>query len=153
MPIAVSDVAIFLTPLVVGLGLPAIFNPRNYKQCGLKSPIQPPGYVFGIAWTLLYALYGAACVAAWVGSKRAWTPGLIAAFFTLGALTAWSLVFMNPAWCLPHYAYLAILAILGLVVGTVMLLVHQKLYLAAGLLTPLIAWMFFASYLAYSSIP
>jgi tryptophan-rich sensory protein len=35
----------------------------------------------------------------------------------------------------------------------VMLLVHQKLYLAAGLLVPLVAWMCFASYLSYSSIP
>ena len=92
-------------------------------------------------------------MAAWVGSKRTWTPGLIASFATLGALTAWSLVFMNPAWCLPSYAYLAILAILGLVVGTTMLYVRQKLYLAASLLVPLIAWMIFASYLSFSSIP
>lgn len=149
--IALSDVAIFLTPLAVGLGLPAIFNPRTYAQCGLRSSLQPPGYVFGIAWTLLYALYGASCVAAWIGAKRRFTPGLIAAFFTLACLAAWSLVFMT--WCLPHYAYLAILAILGLVVATTMLLVHAKLLVAALLMIPLIAWMAFATYLSYASIP
>jgi tryptophan-rich sensory protein len=148
-----SDVVIFLAPIVVGLGLPAIFNTRKYKQCGLKSPLQPPGYVFGIAWTLLYILYGAACVAAWLGANRKWTPGLIAAFVTLGLLSAWPIVFMNPNWCLPHYAFLAILAILGLVVGTVTLFVKHKLYLAASLLVPLVAWLFFATYLSYASIP
>ena len=151
MTFAFSDVAIFLAPLVAGLGLPAIFNP-SYKQCGLKSTIQPPGYVFGIAWTLLYTLYGVSCAVAWVGAKRAWTPGLISSFITLGALAAWPLVFMR-SWCLPHYAYLAILAILGLVLGTAMLYVHQRMYMAASLLVPLIAWMIFASYLSFSSIP
>ena len=153
MPVLLSDVAIFVAPLVVGLGLPALLNPGPYVQCGLKSPLQPPGYVFGIVWTLLYALHGASCAAAWTGANRKWTPGLVASFATLAALAAWSIVFMNPAWCRPHYAYLAIVAVLGLVVGTVMLYVRQRSFLAASLLVPLVAWMTFATYLSYSSVP
>lgn len=149
----ISDIVISLTPLVAGIGIPAAVNPRGYKQCGLKPQLQPPGYVFGIAWTILYALYGGSCVTAWVASKRRWTPGLVSSFVSLGALVFWSLVFMNPAWCLPEYAYLAILAILGLVVGTTMIYVHEKLYLSAALLVPLIAWMTFATYLSFASIP
>jgi len=152
IPSTFFDVTIFMIPLLVGLGVPAIFI-SDYKQCGIRPSIQPPGYVFGIAWTILYTLYGGSCLAAWIESKRTWTLGLITSFISLFALTTWSLVFLNSGWCYPCYAFIAILVNLGLVVGTVVLYVRDKMYLAASLLVPLVAWLVFASYLSFLSIP
>ena len=146
-----SDFAFLIGPLVVGLGVPALATPQKYVQCGRRPSLQPPGYVFGVAWTLLYALYGAAACSAWRGGGRRVTPALAAAAVTLAALVAWSVVFFNA--CMPSAAFAAILALLGLASAVAALYGVEGRTTAAALSVPLVAWLAFASYLSFASIP
>jgi tryptophan-rich sensory protein len=127
-----------------GLGKP-------FKQCGVKPALQPPGYVFAVAWAVLYALYGLACVILWRKSGRRWTPGVKAAVVTLVLLALWPILFFNR--CMPVAAFVAIVGLLGMVVGTIAVIWREGCSASAALLSPLAAWLLFASYLSARSIP
>ena len=145
-----SDLAFLSAPLLAGLGLPALLTPRKYVQCGGRSALQPPGWVFGVAWTTLYALYGVAMALAWRRAGRRWTQGLTVAAITLALLVAWSLVFFNL--CAPAAAFAAILGLLGLSAGTTAAFAHDGATTSAWLTAPLTAWLSFASYLAFCTM-
>lgn len=150
--IKASDVAIFLAPLILGMGSGWLLLPRTgYVKCGRQPSIQPPGWVFSVAWTILYILAGAAATIAWRRAGRKLTRGLTALAVALFALMAWWVVFANT--CRPSMAFAAIVPAAGLVVSAAALLAADGAKISAALLIPLIAWMSFASILSYLSIP
>jgi benzodiazapine receptor len=76
-----------------------------------KPSWQPPDWLFGPAWTLIFALATASAVYAWRGAKdraqREWVIGLFAlnGFFNV----LWSLLFFalrRPDWALVEVAFL-----------------------------------------------
>jgi tryptophan-rich sensory protein len=144
-----SDAAFAIGPLILGIGASRLLTPSVYKKCGLVSKLQPRSVYFAIAWTSLYVLYGFACFFAWRQSGRMWTPGIILLLVTLVALFTWGVVFMNI--CVPAFAFAAICAILGLVIGTIAVLGTEGHFLSMILLLPLMLWMCFASYLSFST--
>lgn len=142
-----SDLAFLTGPLIVGMGAGAV---RKYRQCGTPSRLQPPGYVFAVAWTILYALYGVALYLAWTQGSRVWTPALKLATVTLGLMVAWSLVFL---WiCAPVYAFAGVVGLLGLVVATAVAFFRGGQRTSAALMVPLTLWLAFASYLSFATI-
>jgi benzodiazapine receptor len=149
--IVASDVAILLAPLAAGLGLPALLNPKSFAQCGRRPTLQPPGYVFGVAWTLLYGLVGVACCLAWRRAGRRLTQALGVTASTVALLVLWSIVFFNV--CMPALAFAAILPLAAMVAACIALFARDGAWASAALLVPLGAWMAFASYLSYASIP
>ena len=147
--IRASDVALLVAPLVIGLGTARLFAPTGYRVCGKRPSLQPPGWVFGVAWTILYALVGVAAVLAWRRSGRRWTRGLVALALAFGLLVAWWLTFSNI--CAPVMAFIAIVASALAVVAATWQLHADGDRTSAALLLPLVAWMSFASVLSFQA--
>lgn len=116
-----------------------------------KPSFQPPGWVFGPVWTLLYALMG---IAAW----RVWRhgtstpgvrPGLTLFGIQLGLNAIWSPVFFGAheiTWAL------AILAALWAVLVATTVVFFRVDRPAGWMLVPYLAWVSFATLLNASIV-
>ncbi len=109
-----------------------------------KPPWQPPEWLFGPAWTTIFALTATAGVIAWMNGPEA-RPQIAAAFSANFALNvAWSWLFFRlrrPDW--------ALLEVMIFWVSIVVLIVvcGGVKPLAGWLLVPYLAWVTFASLL------
>jgi translocator protein len=110
-----------------------------------KPAFNPPSWVFGPVWTLLYAMMA---VAAWLVWREAGfdgaTPALSMFFVQLALNLAWSGIFFGlrePGW-----AMLEILALWGAIVVT-MVLFFRHSSVAGWLLAPYLLWVSFAAVL------
>ncbi len=116
--------------------LVGVFYPVG-KETGKDIPFRPPGWVFGVVWPILLLLIG-----------YSWTlrPGLSKYYLILTILLAtWSIFYANNR----TLAFFNILATIGI---TIYLILHKFKKKSSYLLIPLLAWLSFASYLAYNSI-
>jgi len=107
----------------------------------VKSSLNPPGYVFGIVWPILYVLMG---VVSYLSAEKIWRlfiPQLI-----LNA--AWSWIFF--------YLHQPVIALINigvlLVLNIAILMVVRKSSLEFFLYLPYILWLFFASFLNASIV-
>ena len=113
---------------------------------GLAKPSwQPPDWLFGPIWTLIYALTGLAGVLAWVAAPRIGRRRIMLAF-SLNALlnVAWSELFFRlhrPDWALAEVVLLW-LSILAMIV-----VLARYATRASLLLVPYLAWVSFAALL------
>lgn len=109
-----------------------------------KPMLNPPNYVFGPVWTLLYLLIGISLYLVWVQKAKNKTLAYVvfAAQMALNAL--WSLVFFGLH--MPQLAIVVIVLLLAAIVATIVLFrrIHK---VAAYLLIPYLAWTSFAAYL------
>lgn len=112
-----------------------------------KSPLSPPGYVFGIVWTTLYAFLAVALWLIWKQPKSDLRKTALALFGVHMIMNwAWSPVFFSMHLVLP--ALILLLTILG----TAMILAKMSWNLdrrAFLLFIPYIAWLCLASHLNY----
>ena len=113
-----------------------------------KPAFNPPDWVFGPVWTLLYAMIA---VAGWrVWRLRGWTrngaldPALLAWALQLGLNLCWSFVFFGAR--MIGAALVEIVVLLAAIVVTVQLF-RRVDRLAAWLLVPYAAWVAFATLL------
>ena len=120
---------------------------KIYEQSAVKPGLTPPGILFPIVWTILYALMGigaARVAAAPAGRNRnrglnLFTVQLIFNFF-------WSLLFFNAQ--AYGFALLWLLALGGLIIG--MIYQFSKVDRAAAVLQiPYFLWVTFAAYLNF----
>lgn len=140
--------ALVTVPLVVGLGIlsgaVAGSAEENAWFAALAKPaLYPPGAVFGIAWTILYALMGIA-LARVIAAGRSPARGTAVLLFVLQlALNlAWSSVFFR--YHLLGASFLLILAILA--AASLTTFAFARIDRAAGwLLVPYLAWLTFAA--------
>ena len=110
-----------------------------------KSPLTPPGYVFGIAWTILYTLIAISGWALWRQDALPNQRSLKTTYIIQLALNwAWTPLFFY--WHLTGPALLCLIALLFVVT----LLVFQssrRLRTVSYLLAPYLLWLAFAFYL------
>ncbi len=115
----------------------------------LRKPAwNPPGWIFGPVWTLLYA---AMAVAAW----RVWRASSPAE--RRPALTAWGLqLLLNAAWSWlffglhePGLAFAEILALWAAILATTILFFRRD-RVAGRLMVPYLAWVSFAAALNFA---
>lgn len=112
-----------------------------------KPALYPPGFVFGVVWTLLYALMGVA-----IARVLAYPPGrdlqraalLFAAQLVLNLI--WSTLFFKLHLLGPSFAL--ILVILAAALATTFAFARLD-RIAAWLLVPYLAWLCFAAGLAF----
>ena len=118
----------------------------------LKKPDwQPPDWIFGPAWTVIFALAALSGATAWrdapTDASREWVIGLFALNGLLNIL--WTALFFRlhrPDWALVEVLFLW-LSIL------VPILVFSRYSRAASLLlVPYLAWVSFAAYLNYTIV-
>lgn len=132
----------FLSGQVAGSG----FGNRWFDALE-KPALMPQGWVFGVAWTILYILMGLA-VAIVLHARGAKGRSLAIAAFLVQLLVnlAWSPLFFRA-----HQvdAALALLLLLFLLVAVTIWLFWRIRRFAGVLLLPYLVWLAFASYLAY----
>lgn len=118
---------------------------KTDKYVSAKKPSwYPEGYVFAIAWTLIYLLY----VVSW--TQASYYP-LINSLFAINMV-------LNLLWCITFFYLknwlLALLILLGL--SIIILMQMSSLYkysiLGSLLLFPYLGWSIFATYLNYTII-
>lgn len=111
-----------------------------------QPPLAPPGWVFPVAWTILYAMMGAASGLIWA----------VAGDMPQGknALTLYAVqLTLNFSWSILFFRF----QMLGLSVAVILLLTLMVIWttvafyrikpVAGYLMIPYIAWLLFASYL------
>jgi tryptophan-rich sensory protein len=117
---------------------------------GLAKPaLNPPSWVFGPAWTTLYALMGIAAFLIWrIGWERKEVKIALGVFGIQLFLNAiWSIIFFglhSPGWAL------VVIVLLWLAIVWTIAVFYKISKPAAYLLVPYILWVSFASYLNYS---
>lgn len=114
----------------------------------VKPALNPPSWVFGPVWTMLYALMGLAVFLVW---KQGWRRkevktalGLFGAQLATNAL--WSILFFRMH--SPFYALIDILVMWVLILVT-SIAFYRISKPAAYLLMPYLGWVSFATYLNY----
>lgn len=138
-------VAAVIATVVAGAGGAASTIGPWYR--GLRKPSwQPPTWLFGPVWTLIFALIAGAGVIGWEAAPSMASETFLLVLFAVNAVfnLAWSVLFFTmrrPDWALIDIAPLW-LTILALVVTTA-----QFAGTAALLLMPYLLWVTFAGYL------
>ena len=102
-----------------------------------KSKLNPPGYVFGIVWPILYILM---MVSAFLAHKKIFSIFIIQLFFN----AAWSWLFFS--FQMPLIALLDIYLLIALNIY-ILNLMYKENKLAFFLFIPYVVWISFASYL------
>lgn len=114
-----------------------------------KPVLNPPAWIFGPIWTILYCLMGIAAFLVWKkGLDRKdvkMALGLFAGQLVLNAL--WSILFFG--WHSPGGALIEILFLWLAILATTLLFARIS-KTAAWLLSPYLLWVSFAAYLNYS---
>ena len=129
--------------IVVGFGI-GLICPVG-KTAGASVPATPPGWVFGVAWTILYITIGIAWVlAARVDRRYDW--GFVA---LVAVLAAWVFVYSCRK-RLRGGLYVIVASVLGTLILAFSLAAAQSQ--VAVLLAPLLAWLFFATLLNFNEV-
>ena len=133
-------VATFCAPLAGMWSLPGAW----YAALA-KPPWNPPAWIFGPAWTLLYTLMA---VAAWLVWKRdGWRRPLLLYWLQLVLNAAWTPIFFGA-----HQLGWALVEIVALWLAILLTLLSFRRInpLAAWLLAPYLAWVTFATALNFA---
>ena len=108
-----------------------------------KPPLSPPGFIFGIVWTVLYVLmgisYGILDKKDLIDSKVKWSY-----YLQLAVNLIWPILFFVFKWRLFSSIWIILLDIL---VINMIVKFYQKHKLAAYLQIPYLIWTAFATYL------
>lgn len=133
----INAITLVLLTLIVG-SLASTNTGTDTWYLGLvKSNLNPPGYVFGIVWPVLYLLMG---ITIWR------TYSIIKNLFYVQ-------LFLNAIWSWLFFSFhLPLIALLDIwllifINLKILLLILKEDKLAAFLFAPYIMWLFFASYL------
>ncbi len=118
---------------------------RSFSETVAQPPLSPPGILFPIVWTILYALMGISAARVYLAEPsqarsqglNLWIAQLVINFF-------WSLIFFND-----HAFGFAFFWLLGLwaLVALMILQFWKTDKVAALLQLPYLLWLTFAAYL------
>jgi benzodiazapine receptor len=132
-----------LSAIVAGVsGVATVQNVGTWYAALAKPPFNPPNWLFGPVWTLLYIAMAVAAWRVWRLPDRAGAMGLYAAQMALNFV--WSLIFFGL-----HrigVALVDILALLGLLALTAIVFWRRD-RIAGALMAPYLAWVCFAAVL------
>lgn len=137
---------IFLTEAAGALsGLLTVEGTNIYAQTITKPPLSPPGWVFPLVWTILFALMGiGAARIEQAPSSKARSLGLNLFVAQLIVNFFWSPIFFN----LQAFGLAFLWLVLLWVLVFAMILVFRRVDpLAAKLQIPYLIWLTFAAYL------
>ena len=140
-----------LIPLLIGLagGLLTFESVKTWYTTLNKPSFNPPNFIFGPVWTVLYILMGIASYLIWKKRKTAAGYSWAVVIYILQLLLnlMWSYLFFFQ-----HQIGFALIEI-GLLLLTIIInaLIFYRIDKVAGwLFVPYILWVSFASYLTYS---
>ncbi len=139
---------IILVPLLLAIGglsarLSGSTEDNGWFQTLALSQLQPPGFVFGIAWSIFYTMLAIAAALVWA-HKRAPGRNLALGLFALQLAInlTWSPVFFRMHMIRPALAIIIVLFIAATAATFAFARVSR---LAAWLMVPYLVWLVFAS--------
>ncbi|MGW8184922.1 MAG: TspO/MBR family protein [Candidatus Moraniibacteriota bacterium] len=142
-------IALLIPQLAGGLG--SLFTASSVKGWYTtiqKAPLNPPGWIFGPVWTVLFLLMGYALYIVWISEDKAKKNLAYVAFAIQLALNVfWSVIFFGLK--SPGLA-LAEILILWLAIIFNIFIFYRISRTSAWLLVPYLLWVTFAAYLNYS---
>lgn len=151
--ITIMKVLKFIASIVITFSAAAIGSLATYANiptwyASLEKPIfNPPNWVFGPVWTVLYIAMAVALYLVWVRPNRNKKRAVIAFAVQLTLNALWSIVFFGL-----HLPWLAVVVILALLVSIIFTI--REFYIisrpASYLLVPYVLWVSFASILTIS---
>ena len=113
-----------------------------------KPSWQPPGWLFGPAWTLLFILIAISAGLAWTQSPLEARPALLILFGVNAALNiAWSALFFRAQ--RPDLAFVEVI-VFWTSIFALILAIWPHSQTAALLLLPYLAWVSFAGFLNWT---
>lgn len=146
--IAAIVVATIAAPLIGGLSTAQAVT--TWYQTITKPAWNPPDWIFGPVWTLLYILMAVAAIVAFRAGRRqglpVW-PALAAYFVQIALNTAWSIIFFGLR--APGWAFVEIIALLTAIFITTFLFARASKP-AAIMMIPYIMWVCFAATLNFA---
>jgi len=123
------------------------FQPGELYADLAKPALTPPGWIFPVVWTLLYAMMGVALFLVWRRREALLRRSALTVFAAQLVLNAaWSWLFFGLH--RPDLAFLDIV-LLWLLILVSIVLFRRIRPLAAALLVPYLVWVGFASYLNF----
>lgn len=137
IPLAVGGIAGFLTKNDV----------KEFMATAQKPSFMPPGWLFPVAWTILYILMGFAAYMVETSPKANNTRAFIFYYAQLFFNFCWSFIFFSQGLYL--FALVWIIILLFLIIITTIKF-YQTEPKAAYLMIPYILWVSFATVLNYS---
>jgi tryptophan-rich sensory protein len=142
--------SIFACELAGIIGSAFTFPEITTWYAGLTKPwFNPPNWVFGPVWTLLYALMGIALYIVW--TKKAEKKGNDMAYTAFGAQlalnTIWSIVFFGMH---QLFGALIVIGLMWITILATIVLFRRIDSNAALLLAPYLLWVSFASALNFA---
>jgi benzodiazapine receptor len=134
---------VFVVLVGVAAAVGSSYGPGEWYRSLAKPALNPPNWVFPVAWTPLYLLIA---IAGWWIWRRARRSPVMALWFVQLALNAaWSWLFFGQ-----HRigaALVDIMALEAMIIALIALAWKQPLRPAALMLLPYAAWVGFATYL------
>ncbi len=143
----IIKVLIILLPLILGFGSGIFYSSKNIPKP--KTRFNPPGWVFGVVWPILYILLGYSSYLIYSSNSKEHNTVFILYIIHLLLLTAWWLFFVKyPGF--RAYAFWSLIFILfyACLLFSLYYKINKR---AAYCLIPYILWLSFASYLSYST--
>lgn len=143
MVFALSIAASFIAGAIGSLA--TIPNIPSWYVALKKPALNPPNWVFGPVWSILYLLMGIALALIILeASKRTKKKAYLWFGLQLTLNTLWSLVFFGL-----HSPWLGAIVIIALIVSIILTIreFYQINKYSAWLLVPYLAWVCFATYL------
>ncbi len=130
-------------------GLSALFTKNNMEMYGniAKPPLSPPGWVFPVAWGILYVLMGIGAAQIYInrsGKEEDARSALFVYGLQLLVNFFWSIIFFNMQAFLFAFIWLIILWVLVIVMIIMFKRVNKT---AAYIQIPYLLWVTFAGYL------
>lgn len=122
-------------------------NQREYFDSLIKPPLSPPGILFPIVWTILYALMGVALYFVTTSNRGSYLEhrsALIYFALQLGVNFSWSLVFFRFESLIGGLFVILLLNLLILITIVKFKEINKFSFL---LLIPYLLWVLFATYL------
>jgi tryptophan-rich sensory protein len=127
-------------------GLLTASSIRDWYGGLVRPPGNPPNWIFGPVWTLLYAMMGGALALVWhrVESSPARRSALVWFAIQFVLNLAWTPVFFGA-----HHIAAALLVITALLIAIGVTIYHFRRVhrVAAALLVPYLGWVGYATYL------
>lgn len=118
---------------------------QQYAQSIVLPPLSPPGIVFPIVWTVLFALMGIGSAIVWLAPDSQARSGALRLYAVQLAFNfVWSLIFFN--WKNYGFAFVW-LAALWLLIGWMILRFRALVPAAGWTQVPYFLWVAFAGYL------